>query len=168
MVEKGLITVRVRRPGKNEFFRVHPDPAYVCDSVILETMDGLDRITYWVAPALRAELYANGDAIQARLFTCVSKRGGATFLWPAKLPQDGAGRRWHETALEIAELAKSNWIKMKGDRDEGAYVPYTALGNLSAPVWRAEPFSELVKIAFKGKVIDSDDHDVLRQLRGEL
>jgi hypothetical protein len=36
------------------------------------------------------------------------------------------------------------------------------------PVWPDVPFSGLVHIAFKGRVIDTLDHPVVRRLRGEL
>jgi hypothetical protein len=47
-LERVLTTVPVRRPGRTEFFRVHPDPDYVVDSYVLEYNSGLDRETYWV------------------------------------------------------------------------------------------------------------------------
>lgn len=169
VVERVLLTVPVRKPGRNEFFRVHSSPDYVVDSLVLETEDGLDRTVYWIAPSLWGELCATGDAVSVRLFTCISKRGGTVFLWPAKLPrEEGAGRRWHVSGLEISEIAKRQWVKMKGDRDLGAYVPYVAGGNLGGPTWPDKTYDELVKIAFKDRVIDSLDHDVLRRLRGAL
>ena len=47
-VESVLLTVPVRRPGRAEFFRVHPDPAYSIDWAVLERDDELDHETYWV------------------------------------------------------------------------------------------------------------------------
>jgi hypothetical protein len=42
-VEKILTAVPVRRPNRNEFFRVHPE--FVTDTLVLEREDGLDRET---------------------------------------------------------------------------------------------------------------------------
>jgi hypothetical protein len=39
---------------------------------------------------------------------------------------------------------------------------------LSVPEWPDTPFADLLRIAFKGKFIDSISHPVLRRLRGEV
>jgi hypothetical protein len=46
-IEQVRLTVPVRRPGKTEWFRVHPDPNYVIDAPLIEHGDGLDREMYW-------------------------------------------------------------------------------------------------------------------------
>jgi len=119
-VEKVTLTVPVRRPGRNEFFRVHPDPNMTVDWVVLERDDEIDGEIYWVTEEFRADLL--DELKQVRIFTCINKRG-TEFLWPAKLPgsDNRLGRRWHESALEIAEQAKRLWVKMAGKRDLGAY-----------------------------------------------
>jgi len=165
LVERILLSVPVRRPGRTEFFRVHPDPAYTLDAYTLEREEGFDRVTYWVAATMRNELL---DHLQpTRLFTCMSK-SGITFLWPAKLPtgDSNAGRAWRVSALAIAEKAKTHWVRMHGNRDLGAYDLFAAKGKLDEPVWRDEPLRELVKLAFKGRVIDSADHQVVREING--
>jgi hypothetical protein len=50
----------------------------------------------------------------------------------------------------------------------GAYDVYQATGQLGEPQWPAVPFKELLRVAFKGRFIDSLDHPVLRRLRGEV
>jgi hypothetical protein len=42
-VEKITLTIPVRRPGRNEFFRVHPDPGMTVDWFVLERDDDMDR-----------------------------------------------------------------------------------------------------------------------------
>ena len=50
----------------------------------------------------------------------------------------------------------------------GAYEIYQAEGDLPDPNWPDESFSELLRIAFKGNIIDSQDHIILRQLLGQV
>jgi hypothetical protein len=168
-VERVLLTVPVRRPKKSDFFRVHPGDDYTLDTLILVREDGLDREAYLVAPSLRAELV--DDAQRVRLFTCISKRG-VVFLWPARLPEAESagvgGRAWHVSALEVAEEAKKSWVKLRGNRELGAYEMDRARGDLGEPAWPDLPFKELVKLAFKERFIDSPHHDVVRELHGEL
>jgi hypothetical protein len=165
-VERVVLTVPVRRPRKQEFFRVHPADDYTLDALVYEREDGLDREVYLVSPALRGEL---ADVCKrVRIFTCLSKRG-VLFLWPARIPDaDGAGRPWHASALEIAEEAKKSWVRMHGNRDLGAYELFRARGDLGEPAWPDATFQELVRLAFKERLIDTPHHDVLRELHGEL
>lgn len=167
-VEKVTLTVPARRPGRTEFFRVHPDAEYSIDWYVLERNDELDRETYWVTPKFRGELL--DELRPVRIFTCINKRG-TVFLWPAKLPtpESNLGRTWSESALEIADYAKTTWVKMIGKRDLGAYEMFKARGDLGEPEWPSKTLPELLKLAFKGdRLIDSLDHAVLRELAGEL
>jgi hypothetical protein len=167
-VERVLLTVPVRRPKKSDFFRVHPGQDYTLDTLILVREDGLDREAYLIAPSLHAGLA--DDAQRVRLFTCVSKRG-VVFLWPARLPEaesSGGGRAWHVSALEVAEGAKKHWVKLRPNKDLGAYEMDLARGDLGEPAWPDLPFKELLKLAFKDRFLDSPHHDVIRELHGEL
>lgn len=167
-VEKVTLTVPARRPGRTEFFRVHPDKEYSVDWYVIERNDELDRETYWVSLDFRAELL--DELRPVRIFTCINKRG-TVFLWPAKLPtpENRLGRSWADSALEIAEYAKGTWVKMVGKRDLNAYEMFKARGDLGEPDWPDKSLSELLRIAFKGdRLIDSPNHPVLRELAGEL
>jgi hypothetical protein len=48
----------------------------------------------------------------------------------------------------------------------GAYVAYRALGDLPEPVWPDKSFDELLRIAFKGRVIEDTTHVMFKKLRG--
>lgn len=167
-VEHVTLAVPVRRPNRTEFFRVRPEPEFSVDWFVLERDDDLDREVYWVTPEFRTALLDDLRAV--RIFTCINKRG-VIFLWPAKLPTpDGnAGRAWAESALVVAEQAKTLWVKMRGDRSLGAYEMFKALGDLGSPQWPDKPLSDLLRLAFKGdRLIDRLDHPVLRELTGEI
>jgi hypothetical protein len=167
-VEKITLTIPVRRPGRNEFFRVHPDPEMTVDWFVLERDDDIDRQVYWVTEEFRGGLL--DELKPVRIFTCINKRG-TMFLWHARLPgaDNRLGRRWHDSALEIAEHAKNSWVKMQGKRDLGAYELIRAKGDLGDPQWPDKPLSDLLRLAFKGDLlISSINHPVLRELAGEI
>jgi hypothetical protein len=167
-VEKVLTTVPVRRPGKNDFFRVHPSEDYAIDNYVLEHESDQERTTYWVAANLRHVL---GDYLRkVRLFTCIDKRGNV-FLWPAKLPTvDGsrAAQSWYMSGLLAAEEAKKVWVKIMGNRSIGAYGIIRARGDLGDPQWPEHSFEDLIKLAFRDNLIDNIDHAVVRDLNGEI
>jgi hypothetical protein len=74
-VRKIITRVPVRKPGNQEFFRVHPVEPHRLDTGIIDLRD--DRESYLIHPQLREEL---ADEIRAvRLYTCIS-RAGAVFL----------------------------------------------------------------------------------------
>ena len=58
---------------------------------------------------------------------------------------------------------------MSADLALGAYRIDVAMGAFPDPVWPSGlTFQDLLKIAFKGKMIEDLDHPVLRRLRGEI
>jgi hypothetical protein len=165
-VEKVLLVVPVRRPGKQEWFRVHPDDGYRLDAMAYTRENGLDREDYLLTPAVAVELLDVSHPV--RVFTCMSRRG-VVFLWPARLPAEhaGAGRDWHVSALKIADDATNQWVRMVGNKDRGAYDMHKALGDLGEPTWPDKPFKDLLRLAFKDRLIDTPHHEALRELRGE-
>jgi hypothetical protein len=167
-VEKILTTVPVRRPSKDQFYRVHPGSDFTLDTYVLEHESGMDHTTYLVAPSLWATL---ADHLRrVRLFTAIDKRSNI-FLWPARLPTaDGSGsaRSWHQSALHAAEQAKKFWIKIQGNKAIGAYDIVVAKGDLGDPSWPDYSLQELIKVGFRDRFIDSLDHPVVREINGEI
>ena len=163
-VKKALLTVPVRKPTRQEFVRVHPDPAYRMQIALIELRD--EGEVYAVEQGLCAEL--PGEVIPKVLFTTITKQG-VVLLWPIRLPgEDGRLDQWNRSALDAADLATKQWVKVVSDRALGAYGVFEATGNLPEPEWPEVSFGELVRVAFKGRVISTLDHPVLRRLRGEM
>ena len=50
----------------------------------------------------------------------------------------------------------------------GGYDVYKPLMPLPDPQWPTMPMADVLRIAFRNKLIDSMDHIVLRSLRGEV
>jgi hypothetical protein len=161
-VKKLLTTVPVRKPHKQEFVRVHPDPGYRDNFPAIDLKD--DRELYIVARTVQAELAT--ECVPATLFTAINRQG-VIFLWPVRLPgPDGKQNEWWRSAAEAAALAMTQWIRMQAKMELGAYEISTATGTLPEPPWPDLPFNELLKIAFRDRVISSLDHPVVARLRG--
>ena len=159
-VKRILLTVPVRKPGKAEFVRVHP--TLHIDLLALELRE--EREIYFAVTALGAEL--SEFVVPVRLRLCVTRQGTA-FLWPLRLSMNqGRANPWHDSAIEAAALAETNWMRVSADMALGAYAPAIARADLGEPQWPSEPWPEVIKIALKGRVIDSLDHAVVRQLLG--
>lgn len=159
--EEVLVHVSVRRPNVNEFVRTNPDPAmWFATSIYIDA----ERETFFVAPNVRDSLIAG---VKAVLLTPTIDQRGVFFIWPVALG-DGSGRRnaWHETAREAAELAKAEWVKLVSDMSSGCYRIFRAKGKLKDPTFPAKSLEELLRIAFRDRVIDSEDHPAVRQALG--
>jgi hypothetical protein len=63
-------------------------------------------------------------------------------------------------------LAKKEWVKLVSDMTGGCYRAYRAKGSLPKPVFPEKSLEELLRIAFRGRVIDSENHPVVRQALG--
>ena len=48
--------MKVRKPYKHEFFRVHPDPKYTTDVYLIEAGEGVEKDAFLVVPALAREI----------------------------------------------------------------------------------------------------------------
>ena len=121
---------------------------------------------YLVAPKLVPQL-GDESTLKARaLFTAIDRKD-VVFIWPVNLPGDRPNA-WCDSALEAAKLAEKSWVRVQSNMDLQAYECLKATGNLPEPVWPEENLQQLVRVAFKDRLIDSMNHDVLRQLRGEV
>jgi hypothetical protein len=95
-VKKLLTTVPVRKPNRQDFVRVHPDPTYrLTPAAIIEVKE--DREIYLVKPNMAQEL--PGEFTVATLHTAINRQG-VPFLWPVKLPgPDGKHNEWHRKSV---------------------------------------------------------------------
>lgn len=163
-VRKLITTVPVRKPGRQDFVRVHPDPNFHLETAVLELKE--DRETYLVDPKLWSTI--PGELTPKVLFTAINRQGVLT-LWPIRLPgNDGRLDDWNSSALEAAQIAKDCWIRMTSNMALGAYEVFEALGDLPEPEWPDMGFAEILKVAFKDRFVDDIGHPAVQRLRGEL
>lgn len=163
-VRKVITTVPNRKPNKSEWFQARPGDAWRLQTAVLELEKGVERSTYLVAPSLWADL--SGEITPALLLTCVN-RANDLFIWRIKLPgADGRSNTWTDSALQIAKAAETTWCRMVSDTTNGIYTHYVPTAELPDPKWPALSFNEIIKLAFRGRMIESLDHPILRELRG--
>jgi hypothetical protein len=161
-VKKLLRTIPIRKPNKQEFVRVHPSPEYrgAFAVIVLKVGGDLFLLTPSIANALPRE------PVAMSLYTTINLQGVLTF-WPIRLPsQDGRLDEWSRSATDAAGQAMKIWTRVVPNLSLGAYEQEVAEGNHPEPEWPDMPFQELLRIAFRDRLIDSLDHPVIRQLRG--
>jgi hypothetical protein len=165
-VQRLLTTVPVKRPSKECFVRTHPNPDFRLSTAVLELKE--DREVCLVSPSLWPSL-SSETTFSPRLLVTSITRQGVLFLWPIRLPgPDGRIDEWSRSALDAADVAKSRWVRVTANMALGAYDVAVASGQVAEPVWPGLSLQEIVKIAFRDRMIDEWDHPVLRRLRGEV
>jgi hypothetical protein len=143
--------------------RVYPDQNYrLTPAAIIEVKE--DREVYLVTPDMAQAL--PGEFATVTLFTTVNRQG-TLHLWPVKLPSpEGRQNEWHRSAAEGAERAMKKWVRVTASMALGAYEIFQASGDLPEPVWPDIPFEEILKIAFRERLVDRPDHPLVQRLRG--
>jgi hypothetical protein len=157
-----LAHIYVRRPKKDEYFKVNPDPTMTLTTLTWTDPDEGD--VYFVTPSARDIMAESGRVVT--LMLCQSRQR-VNFIWPVSADtRSGGGRGWAESARAAALIAQTRWIKIRGDRPSGMYQVFEAADQAGTPEWPERAFSDLLKLGFKDRLISSSDHPVVRRLQG--
>ena len=68
--------------------------------------------------------------------------------------------------MVAAMAAMEHWVRVVPNMGLGGYELYVATTGLPEPEWPDLKFSELLRIAFHDRFIQSLDHPVVQSLRG--
>lgn len=161
--KKVLITVPVKKPNSQVFFRVNPDTKNCLDVYLFEDKEDSNRL-YLVQDDIVPIL---SDQVKLyRIYLAVNTKNDV-FLFPVRQPdENGVWNEWHRGQQRCVELAKKKWIRMVPNRSINSYDTLEALGQLSKPVWPEKSLIEIFGIAFKDTQITSEDHPVIKRLKG--
>jgi hypothetical protein len=114
-VKKLLTTVPVRKPGQQDFVRVHPDPSFCESFAMIELRD--DREEYIVHAPLVPELWS--EVVNKQLFLTINRQG-TIFFWPIRLPTpEGKDLDWWRSGRDAAARATKTWIRVKANTNLG-------------------------------------------------
>ena len=121
--------------------------------------------TYVVIPEVAVAI--PGETKLVTITTAINRQGNV-FLWPVPLPNpDVREMAWHTTARAAADRAENKWVKVVANMSAGFYDIWEAEVEIADPTWTEHEFCELLEIAFgNGRLIDRQDHPVLKQLLG--
>lgn len=161
--KKLLMTIPVRKPGPQDFCRVHPDPAYRLKILLVELKD--EKELYAVSPTNAHLFNLSDEAFNGILYTAINTKG-VVFLWPVHLPdRDGRHNEFHKSADLIAQRMMTKWLRMKANMSLRGYDCWEAEITRPEPEWPDLTFKELFAMAFKDKVVDKPDHELILRLR---
>ena len=163
-VKAELTSIPIKKPDSQDFFRVHPDPAYRLSPLAFIELKKNSEY-YIVAPEIRKYLKPR-EYWLGTLFLCVN-RYEKLFFWLIKTQSPlGQVSDWYLSALGCAERAMEHWVQLIADKDAGVYTTARAEDDLEEPVFPNQSFAELFKLGCKRRLVDSTDHAVFKHLRG--
>lgn len=144
---------------------MHPSDDYRLQTALFT--DEVNREAYLVVPELWDAL---AEEIQPTfLFAGITRTTSNVFLWPARVPEtDGRRNNWHVSMLRAVEKAMTRWVRVQANMQDGKYDVFEATGAIPDPEWPEMTFRDMLKIAFEDRFINSIDHPILKQLRGEV
>jgi hypothetical protein len=165
-VKKQLLVVQIRKPDKQWFIRVRPEPEWSFTTATLTVKEERGSETFIVDRALWEFLH--GELVPTLLVVGISRQN-VLFMWPLRLPgADGRFDTWARSALGAADLAKKQWIRVAANMHAQMYDTFSASADLPEPEWPDVSFQRVIDLALQGRFIRSADHPVLRKLRGEI
>lgn len=157
-IKKEISIIRVKKPHRQEFIRVHP----VWRFEAMMFVDTDERMHYLVDRSLYSLM--EGELTPKVLYPFINIKG-VLKVWPIKLPDaDGNLDDWNSSALEIAEIAKDKWVRVASNKYLGAYEHFTPLGKVSEPEWPDLDFERIIEIAFKDSKIEDETHSCIKRL----
>ena len=165
--------VPVRKPNKQEFFRTRE--GWHFSTKTLMTKEGFTEIRYMVDNSLWEQL---GSELQGVDYFAAINTEGVVFLIPVTISEGGRGYRWINSLLNVINIAKTDWVRIRSNLDVGAYEAVIALENLGEPKWpetvvnRGKETVEfsmnlILQTAFFERYISNVDHPVIKKLLGQ-
>jgi hypothetical protein len=161
--EEILTYVRVGKPAKGEYFRVHPEWHLTAWIWVTAPRQGqLSGETYFVTKMAR-HLFKDDDTALKRVdFVPWITLDGEIGLWPVAKPLPGApngGTGWAISAQSVAHRAKTDWVRLLSGK--GAYRAFPAQDEHPEPKWLHE-FREILRVGLQDRVVDSAEHEAYR------
>jgi hypothetical protein len=153
--------IPVKKPGKKNFFRVHPELSYhLYDVAVIEEEGGDVHL-------VSADLQLPDDVLafvsHVNLLTAITHHG-KLFVWYFK----NTDTSWASSAMRVARRAQNEWIRIKADFESGGYNIFTAPEPLHSkkPVFPEISPEEVFSLAFDDRMITSAEDPIIRRLQG--
>lgn len=126
---KEVLSIPVRKPSKQTYIRVNPDPTWQIETYVLELKD--DDELYLVDSSLWEALR---NEITPKIILSCMTRQDSFFFWSIRLPNaENWVDNWSRTALDCARIAQTQWVRIQSDRDAQAWFANIAENQDSFP-----------------------------------
>jgi hypothetical protein len=162
----GIVAIGVAKtPGKNEFFRTHPDFRPVVPIVDLEV--GMEKHFFAVTDEMVEALAGIGITVTDHaLYLTVTPRGAVKIVPVRQANADGEQNEYARTK-EIGLLrGTTEWVRLYTDQENRDYKVFPApAGRFAEPVWPELKHAKIFRLAFRdrGRLVDSPEHPLFQK-----
>jgi hypothetical protein len=125
-----------------------------------------DGQSYLVAPNLAHLL--GSMAVPQILRVAVDNAGVSRLIAEPILDTSGRPNLWNSSRARAINTAEKSWVRVEANMAAGQYEIIVAQGDLGQPAWPEQSMDELVLQCFEGRIIQSPDHPLIRQLEGRV
>jgi hypothetical protein len=162
----GIVTIGVAKiPGRNEFFRTHPDFRPVVP--IVDTEVGMEKAYFAVTPGMVEALASIGITVTDHVLYLTITSRGAFKIVPVRGPNVDGDQNEYARTKEIGLVqAMEEWVRLYTDQENRCYRVYPApTGRFGEPQWPELKPAKIFRLAFrdKGRLIDSPDHPLFQR-----
>ncbi len=160
VIKRKITTILVRRPNSQMYFQAHPEL-----EVLVDAVDWKDEGTWYLVHQDKvAELFEQTKRIM--VYPCVNTKNDP-FLFPVPQCDDrGNWNPWHKSASRAVQEARKHWVRIQPNKSIQGYDVLVAEGNLAPPKWPDLTIAQYLSISFQDNIIDTEDHPIVKQLRG--
>jgi hypothetical protein len=158
----GIVAIGVGKvPGKNEFFRTHPEFRPVVPLVDIEV--GMEKQFFAVDNDMVQALAGIGITVSDyTLYLTVTPRGGVKLI-PVNCATDNEYARTKEIGLLDGV---KQWVRLYTDQENKVYKVFSAPADRFAdPIWPELKPAKIFRLAFrdKGRLVDSVEHPLFKK-----
>jgi hypothetical protein len=157
----GMVTIGVNKiPGKNMFFRTHPDFRPVIPIVDLEV--GMEKQYFAVTPPMVEALAGIGISVTNHvLYLTVTSQGSVRIVPVRCANSDGEQNEYARTKEIGLRAGIEKWVRLYTDQENKCYCVFPApVDRFADPVWPELSQAKIFKLGFrdKGRLVDSTEH----------
>jgi hypothetical protein len=162
----GIVSIGVSKiPGKNEFFRTHPDFRPVVSVVDIEV--GMEKQFFAVTDDMVQALAGIGISVTPHaLYLTVTSRGAVRIVPIRNADIEGNQNEYNRTK-EIGLLQGiSEWVRLYTDQENRVYKVFPAPADrFPDPQWPDLKPAKIFRLAFrdKGRLVDSPEHPLVQR-----
>ena len=157
----GIVAISVAKiPGKNVFFRTHPDFRPIMS--LVDTEVGMEKAYFAVKTNMKEALASIGISVSPRtLYLTVTSTGKVCIVPVRHANADGEQNEYSRTKEIGLRDGIKDWVRLWTDQENKCYRVYPApKDRFPKPVWPELSEAKIFRLAFRdrGRMIDSSEH----------
>jgi hypothetical protein len=162
---KKITRVPVRKVSSKDFYRIRRDPDYrLVGARLIEDRHVNNKGFFLLAPGVKVPASLQKDVRSASIYTGMNHTGDVFLVVVLK-----SDTSWYDSARDMVQIATKQFIKVVANNGAGSYDYYEPHGFIPEPDWSSlPPFSQLLVLAFRDRIIENSNHKAFRMLLGDF